>query len=104
MSAKPPSTNGSDGRDKRGRFAPGNRVGKGNPLAGRVAKLRAALIEAVTPGDVKAIARGLVAKARKGEIDAARLLLAYTLGKPIEADLIERLEKLESDLGLEGGR
>jgi hypothetical protein len=101
---KSPSTNGPDGRDARGRFAPGNRVGKGNPLAGRIAKLRAALIEAVKPGDVQAIARSLVKKARAGEIDAARLLLAYTLGKPIEADLIDRLERLESDLGLEGRR
>ena len=36
------------GRDRSGRFAPGNRGGPGNPLGGKIAKLRAALVEAVT--------------------------------------------------------
>ncbi|TWT41098.1 hypothetical protein RAS1_37900 [Phycisphaerae bacterium RAS1] len=102
-----PSTNGDDGggavgpvsgggRDGRGRFATGNPGGPGNPLGPAVAKLRAALIEAVTVRDIRAIAKGLVAKAREGDTLAARVLLGYTLGRPVEADLIERLESLEA--------
>ena len=98
-----PSTNrsGNGGRDSRGRFASGNLGGPGNPLGGLVAKLRAALIRAVKPADVKAIIRALLKRARAGDVETARLILSYTLGKPVEFDLLERLETIEKRL--EGG-
>ena len=37
-----PSRNGADGRDERGRFAPGNPGGPGNPHAKQTGKLRSA--------------------------------------------------------------
>lgn len=76
-----PSTNGRNGRDASGRFTKSNPGGPGNPLAGRVAKLRAALLSAVSENDLKAIARKLVAKAKTGNVPAIKELLDRTVGK-----------------------
>lgn len=84
-----------DGRDASGRFAKGNPGGPGNPLAGRLSKLRAALVEAVTEDDIKQIAETLVGLAKDGDMAATKELLLRTLGRPVEADLIERLERVE---------
>jgi hypothetical protein len=92
-----PSPNGANGgRSEKGRFAAGNKGGPGNPYARRVAVLRAALLEAVTPADMKAIVAKLVRKAKSGDIRAAREIIERTLGKPIEFDLLERLACLEA--------
>jgi len=87
-----------DGRDASGRFAPGNRGGPGNPHAKKVAKLRSALFETVTEDDMKAVAAKLVEMARAGELPAIRELLERTLGRPVEADFLERLDELEKHL------
>lgn len=88
-----PSPNGRDGL---GRFATGNPGGPGNPHAKRVGELRSALMAAVRPGDVTAIVGKLVELAKAGDVRAIREVLDRTLGRPVEADLIERLEALES--------
>ena len=94
-----PSTNRENGqRDTKGRFATGNKGGPGNPLAGRVAKLRSSLLAAVTIADIRAAIRALVAKARGGDVAACRELFDRTIGKPVELDLLERLEAIESKL------
>lgn len=97
---KPPSTNGHDGggRDGRGRFAKGNPGGPGNPLGAAVARLRAVLVKAVTPARMQKVADALLRLAENGDTDAARLLLSYTLGRPMEPDILERLERLENEL------
>lgn len=102
----PPSANGANGggaggagRGPGGRFAPGNPGGPGNPHAAHVGRLRSALLSAVGPEDLDAIARKLVKLARAGEMPAIRELLDRTLGRPTEADLIERLEALEELAG-----
>lgn len=82
-------------RDARGRFAPGNPGGPGNPHARQVARLRAALLEAVTPADVREIIAVVVEAARGGDLAAAKLLFDRLLGPPVEADLIARIEELE---------
>lgn len=87
-----PSTNGRDGR---GRFAPGNAGGPGNPHGASVAKLRTALIAAVSEEDIKAIVDGLVTQARSGSVPAAKEVLERVLGKPVEWDILERLDALE---------
>ena len=74
----PPSPNG---RSARGRFARGNPGGPGNPHAKRTSLLRAALLEAVTEDDIRAVAHGLVAKARSGDTAATRELLDRVIGK-----------------------
>ena len=89
---------GSNGRDEQGRFAKGNPGGPGNPNGGRVARLRAALLDAVTEDDVRAIVLKLVEQAKAGDLQAAREILLRTLGRPVEWDFLERLERVEEVL------
>lgn len=94
-----PIANGSNGdRDSQGRFLPGNRGGPGNPLAARVYALRSALIEAVSAEDVREIAETLIRLAKSGDTIAARILFDRVLGKPLEADILARVEELEDVL------
>ncbi len=83
-----PSTSG---RRPDGTFAEGNKIGKGNPLAGRIAKLRAALIRAIDARDVAEIMRGVIERAKSGDLAAARLVLLYCTGEP--AKLIDDLAR-----------
>jgi hypothetical protein len=91
-----PSPSGSNGRGAGGRFGKGNPGGPGNPYAARVGRWRATLAETVTDADMQAVAKTLVKAAKAGEAWAVRELLDRTLGKAVEADLIERLEILET--------
>ncbi len=77
-----PEPTAAPGRDTRGRFTAGNGGGPGNPFARQVAALRAALVAAVAPDDMAAIAAALVERAKGGDVAAARLVLSYLLGKP----------------------
>ncbi len=90
-----PSAKGPNGRDDHGRFLPGHAGGPGNPHARQVAKLRSALLNAVTEEDMDAIVRKLVEQAKEGDIHAAKEVILRTLGRPVESDLLERLEQLE---------
>jgi len=81
-------------RDRRGRFATGNKCGRGDPLAGRAAKIRAVLLQALTPAATKRIARKLLEKAEDGDLAYIRELLDRTIGKPSTSDLAERVEQL----------
>lgn len=60
-----------------------------------MARLRRALLRTVTPDDIAAIVRALVARAKDGDTLAAREILNRTLGRPLEADILERVEALE---------
>ncbi len=78
-----PTPNGANGdRDPRGRFAPGNPGGPGNPFARRVAAFRKAVCEAVTDQDFRDLAARLLQAARRGDLAAVKLLFAYTIGRP----------------------
>lgn len=90
-----PSTHGIDGKDGRGRFAPGNKLGKGNPLAGRAAKIRAALLRASKPDDVREIVQKLIDGAKAGDLAFIREFFDRTIGKPAQTDVADRLERLE---------
>ncbi len=84
-------------RDTRGRFTSGHRApGPGNPFAKRVAELRKALLDAVTPEDIDAIARKLVEKAKAGDVVAVKELLDRCIGKapaPVVLDLGHQEER-----------
>ncbi len=80
----PTASNGFGDRDATGRFRPGNKAAAGNPFARKVAALRTALLDAVTPDDVHALAAGL--------LGAAKVLLAYCVGRPAEPPNPDRLE------------
>jgi hypothetical protein len=90
-----PSPNGRNGE---GRFTRGNKGGPGNPYAKKVGRLRAALLDAVTPEDLQAMVAALVREAKAGSVPAAREVIDRLLGPPVAADIIERLEALELDL------
>ena len=91
-----PSDPRGNGRGANGKFLPGNKCGRGSPLAGMASKLRAAMLKAVKVGDVKSIIGAMIAKAQGGDVAAAKLVLQYTMGEPQPFDLIERLEQLEA--------
>ena len=90
-----PSTHGPDGRAPHGRFVAGNRFGRGNPLAGRAAKIRATLLKKLTPKVAGEICDTLIAQARSGELASVRELFDRTIGRPAQLELLERVEELE---------
>ncbi len=73
MTALPPTYPAGYGRDPHGRFSV-------PPFAHRVAALRVAFQQSIQAEDIAALARMLVAKARRGDVAAARLLLSYLPG------------------------
>jgi len=91
-----PSAIGANGRGPDGRFRKGNPGGPGNPHARQVARLRAALLEAITPEDIAAVVRAMIERACAGDVAAAKVILERALGQPIQADLVERIEALEA--------
>ncbi|HJT76751.1 MAG TPA: hypothetical protein VJ739_06075, partial [Gemmataceae bacterium] len=56
--------------------------GRGNPHYRKLAANRTAFLEAVGPEQVRALAAQLLARALAGDVDAARLVLAYVVGRP----------------------
>ena len=95
----PPGNNGHD-RDQRGRFTPGNSAGKGNPHHRRVGQLRSALLKSITDADMEKLGRTLLDLALGGDVQAAKVLLAYSIGGVNVSDHIERIEQLERELGV----
>ena len=81
-----PSTNGRNGS---GQFATGNKHSKGNPLFGKVATLRSAVLKSVTPATVKGLVKSLIDQAMAGDIAAAKLILPYLIGQPATAKELE---------------
>ncbi|MBT4524785.1 MAG: hypothetical protein HOC21_07685 [Phycisphaerae bacterium] len=90
-----PSTNG---RNTNGQFTHGNKYGKGNPYARHVARLRTLLIEAVGDDGLADIVQGMVTAAKGGDVAAAKLLLSYLLGKPVESVEPDYVEIHEREL------
>ena len=78
----------ANGHDASGRFAPGNKLGCGNPHASKVQKLRAAMLRAIGETDIEVVISKLIDLARSGDIKAATLLFSV-VGKPVDADNIK---------------
>jgi len=84
------------GRDERGYFTKGNKIAKGNPHAKKVAKLRAELLRAVSPEDIREVCEMLKKKAFQGDMVAIKELLDRVLGRALVGlDLQERIDQLE---------
>jgi hypothetical protein len=83
----PPAPAAPAERDAAGRFQPGCRPGPGNPHFRRVAALRHELLAAVeAEGAVRRLVAALVKRVeRRGDLQAAALLLKYALGGPLKA-------------------
>ncbi|MCX7386564.1 MAG: hypothetical protein NTX48_07850 [Planctomycetales bacterium] len=73
-----PSTNG---HDNAGRFVPGNPGGPGNPHSQQVARLRSAMMAAVSDDDMREVVAKLVDLAKSGDVPAIKLLMDRCLGK-----------------------
>jgi hypothetical protein len=82
-------------RDSNGRFAKGNPGGPGNPYARQVARMRVRALDSVSGDDVEAILAKMVELAKAGDVPAARLVLMYTLGKPVPSAHPDRLDRDE---------
>ena len=91
------TANATPERTEKGQYAAGNKGGPGNPFARQVAALRKALLDAVTPEDLAEVTKALLAKAKAGDVPAARVLLGYLLGKPIPTVDPDRLDVHERD-------
>src|SRR5262245_13748564 len=78
-------TRPATGRDEKGRFGKGNSGGPGNPFMRQTARLRRAALDAVSGEDMRDVINALKEKAKTGDVQAARLLLSYTVGKPAGA-------------------
>jgi hypothetical protein len=85
-------------RNPDGTFAVGNPGGPGNVNAQRASDIRAAFYEVATAAEVAELARALLEKAQRGNVQAAKLVLAYCLGDPVALDLVEKIERMESAL------
>jgi hypothetical protein len=89
----------SEGRDAAtGRFAKGWKGGPGNPFGRQVAAYRRAFLEAVGEDGIRQIAAKLHALALAGDVDAAKVVLSYTVGKPDAAASPDRVDLAEWQL------
>jgi hypothetical protein len=82
-----PKGDGCSGRNAKGQFTKGNKPtgGRANqPMVKMRAKLQAALQAAVTEADIMDIVKGLIAKAKGGDVAAAREVLDRVIGKAEE--------------------
>src|SRR5262249_36175832 len=81
-----------------GRFTAGNRFGKGNPHARRMATLRQAFLSAATEERMKELGEKLYAAAIGGDWQAAKLFLLFVVGRPADAvnpHTLDRDERLQ---------
>jgi hypothetical protein len=98
--AGPPSETGSDGegngeangRASNGRFALGNKASRGNAFARRMAEHRRAMLDAIGADGVTQVAKKLLAQALAGDVAAARVVLSYCVGRPVEVVDPDRLD------------
>jgi hypothetical protein len=86
------------GRDAGGRFAPGNRFGLGSSFARRAGRLRQVIQDEVSDDDLRRVVRAMIDKAAEGDPVAARLVLAYAVGKPQPAPEPDRATADEAAL------
>jgi hypothetical protein len=71
-----------NGRQADGRFGASNRFGRGNPHLRRMHVLRSSLLKSVDDDAMHEVGKRLVELAKGGDLDAIKILLSYTIGKP----------------------
>lgn len=90
------ATNALTTRDAKGRFLPGFSGGPGRPPKAVEERYALAVKKAVSPADVMSVLRHALAAAKKGDVPAMRLILAYAVGVPVETTLEVRITSLEA--------
>ena len=91
-----PSPNGE--RDANGRFAKGNLGGPGNPFARQVAELRQAFLDRIDKEKIGKLMDRMYDLAMEGNMQAAKLILSYTIGKPVPMTNPDRVDSDEWDI------
>ena len=71
-------------RDENGRFVKGHEGMGGRKPKSHEEKVLAAVNRACSPSDIQAIMESLIRKALNGNIQAAKVVLAYAIGMPIQ--------------------
>src|SRR4051812_10908400 len=89
----------ADVRDGNGRFGPGNPGGPGRPRRAVEREYLAALTDAVTLDDWRAVCAKAVEQARAGDRYARAWLAGYLLGSDDPEALLARVVELESRVG-----
>ena len=79
-------------RATNGQFARGNSGGPGNPFGRRLASMRQAILVAVSDEDITQIMKSMTDLAKSGNIQAAKLVLHYAVGKPAPAPEPDRVD------------
>lgn len=90
-----PTSSGSDGdednkfRDHRdqksGRFLKGNPGGGTPPHTNKIAQLRKAFYSSVNDADISDVIKKMIELAKNGDVNAAKVVLAYGIGPPDSA-------------------
>ena len=70
-----------DGRSSNGRFAAGNKCGRGNPNNRKAQQLRNAFLNTITEEDIVEVTNKLIQMAKDGDIQAIKEMLDRALGK-----------------------
>ncbi|NOY41178.1 MAG: hypothetical protein GXP26_04995 [Planctomycetes bacterium] len=71
-----------EGRDAAGRFTAGNTLSRGRPRRERETEFLDAFCGALPASELAEVTKAILARAKAGNIPAARLLLEYAVGKP----------------------
>ena len=85
-------------RDPKGRWQPGNRAGRGNPLAKQVQAIRVALVSAISVEDIQAVVQALLKNPKNGNVVAAKIIFERTAGPGAALDFDLRLTELENQV------
>jgi hypothetical protein len=88
-----PVSDGKEGqRNPSGQFAVGNKCGKGNPHARKLSAMRKAFADVVDENRLKQLAESIYHRSLAGDMVAAKLLLNYVVGKPVDSVDPDRLD------------
>ena len=85
-------------RAANGQFAKGNAGGPGNPFGRRAAALRRTLLSRLTDEDMAIAADAVIEQAKRGDLVAFKLVLQYTVGKPLAGTDPDRIDVDEMSL------
>lgn len=100
------SVSSAEDRDRRtGHFLPGNKAHMSDPMRLKCSALKRALMDSVTPDDIREVLGAMVREAKEGNVFAANLVLDRTMGKVQPAteadaeDVAAKLERLWFEVG-----
>lgn len=92
-------TPSDNGRDKKGRFAPGHKLGPVvNEIRSRYLKLRNASLRSLTEHDVEDVVLKILSMAKGGDLGAARLLFQFVISNTVNEEAIDKHDEEMNDV------